>query len=211
VGVLAVVMVVAVVTVVSQRSGRTLAAASAAATTTPVGAADPGETTATSAPVVGDGWPSAPTGPVVCRGYAPFFPEGCTPDLRTTASVAEALACLSLIQSAAQAMAVDSDTYARVVTQPTNGGTVDDVIHEQLTQARLFVASQYEKTGKLSDPELVTTLKAFDTAIRMAETRPCSETPSPTVGSVASNTTSGTTTTPAASNGGDVLRILMST
>jgi hypothetical protein len=106
-----------------------------------------------------------------------------------------AAACLTLIQTAAQAMAVDSDTYARVVAQPEGARTVDDAIHEHLTQARLFLASQSEKTGSLADADVIARLDALDTAIYMADTRPCSGRPVAESGSAPAPTT----TTPVSS------------
>jgi hypothetical protein len=83
--------------------------------------------------------------------------------------------CLALIHRAALANAVDADTYARAVAETASTGlTLDDAIHEQLTQARQFLASQHENSRELWDPELIASLNAFDEAIRAADERPCS-------------------------------------
>jgi hypothetical protein len=186
VGAVAAVIVVAVFTVIGPRSGRTRATASAAPSTT--GAVDHSKFTATSAPVVDDG-SVAPSGPVACRGDA-SSPEGCAPAaLPPTGAATVAAACLTLIQTAAQAMAVDSDTYARVVVQPEGARTVDDVIHEHLTQARLFLVSQSEKTRSLGDADVIARLDALDTAIYLADARPCSGGPVAPSGSASAPTT----------------------
>jgi hypothetical protein len=183
-GAVAAAIVVAVFTVVSPRSGRTRAAASAGSTgTTSTRTAAVGEATATSAPVI-------------CRGDAPATPEGCTPTNALPTSFAVVAAnCLSLIRTAAQAMSVDPDTYARAVALAANGRTVDEAIHEQLDHARLFLVSQHEKTGTPLDSDLAAKLDAFDAAIRMAETTPCSGTPM--VGSAGSGSTGATTSSAA--------------
>jgi hypothetical protein len=201
-GAVAAVIVVAVFTIIGQRSGRTRATASAAASTTDSGAVDHSKFTATSASVV-DGGSMAPSGPVACRGDAPWSPEGCTPAaFPATGSATVAAACLTLIQTAAQAMAVDSDTYARVVAQPEGARTVDDAIHEHLTQARLFLASQSEKTGSLADADVIARLDALDSAIYMADTRPCSGSPVAGSGSAPAPTTTTPVSSPAGSTAG---------
>jgi hypothetical protein len=178
-GVVAAAVVVAAFTVVSPRSGRTRAAASSGSTSaTSTSPAAVGEATATSAPVI-------------CRGDAPATPEGCTPTGGSpTAFAVVAANCLSLIRTAAHAMSVDLDTYARAVVLPANGRTVDEEIHEQLDHARLFLVGEHDKTGTPVDPDLAARLDAFDAAIRMAETTPCSETPMVGSGSTGATTTS---------------------
>jgi hypothetical protein len=164
IGGLVLVVLLAAVTI-GPRSGPTRTASTPTATIEP-----PGSSVARAAT------PPPPT-PLVCQGDAPFSSEGCPPDRSGSIPSGTLTAgCLSLIQSAAQAMTVDPNSYSQVVSwSAVAPRTIDDVVADQLGHAKLFLASQLQTAGATADPEAIDSLQAFDTAIAAAKARPCSD------------------------------------
>jgi hypothetical protein len=150
-------------------------APSPAVTTTPASPAAADTATAASATGGTDAWPPTATDPE-CQERGSVSPDGCQPNPSAIVSGTDAAACLSLIYMAAQAMSINPDIYARVVAETaTAGRTVDDVIHDQLSQARPPINSQLAATAP--DPEVTSRLNAIDTAINTADGRPCGGNP----------------------------------
>jgi hypothetical protein len=161
-----VVVVVALAGIATVNTGSRSAPALEPATSVPIPSA-----------VIDDAVPPLPARPTVCRGDAPFSPEGCTPDKSgSTSGVSptEAIGCLSLIRTAAQALALDPDTYAQVLaTRTDTTQTIEGAVRQQLTQARLFLASHLQNAGSAADPLLSISLDGLDAAIAAADAALC--------------------------------------
>jgi hypothetical protein len=139
--------------------------------TTPADPASPASATPASAP-----------SPTICRGPSPTSPVGCTRHQSSPSATGPGVigACVQLIETAAQTLRVDPDSYARVILAISlhTGRTMNELVHEQLVGQRTYLVRQLEQPGFSSNANLILGVNALTADIQRIDATPCADRPS---------------------------------